>query len=124
MKGGGLPLHLNAKVMRAGCRAPAMALIAGLLSLPGPAMSQSVARSGYAISSETCGVGELRFPRLKIDLKKGFCAGLVADETDQLRFPRSIVQIPGHELFVISDMGGWGHSDGKLLLLDPHAAEG
>jgi len=57
-------------------------------------------------------------------MKAGFCAGLVAGEDDGLKFPRSIVQIPGHDKFVVSDMGGWGRADGRLLVLDPHAPEG
>lgn len=81
-------------------------------------------KSGYAIGSEQCGGRGLSFPRIKLDMKKGFCAGLVLSDEDGLRFPRSIVQIPGHEQFVISDMGGWNRSDGRLLLLDPRAAEG
>jgi glucose/arabinose dehydrogenase len=86
--------------------------------------SEPTKRSGYAVGAEQCGSGPLSFPKIQIDMKKGFCAGLVASEEDDLRFPRSIVQIPGHEQFVISDMGGWGHKDGRLLVLDPHAAEG
>lgn len=57
-------------------------------------------------------------------MKPGFCAGLVASRDDGLRFPRGIVQIPGRQLFVVTDMGGWGHTDGRLLLLDPVAAPG
>src|SRR5512140_1237311 len=81
-------------------------------------------RSGYALSSASCGEAPLAFPRLRIDMKAGFCAGLVASRDDGLRFPRGIVQIPGHRLFVIADMGGWGHDDGRLLILDPAAAAG
>ncbi len=80
--------------------------------------------AGYAIGSDRCGSGAIAFPKIQIDMKKGFYAGLVASEEDDLRFPRSIVQIPGHEQFVISDMGGWNRTDGRLLLLDPRAAEG
>ncbi|WP_316162213.1 PQQ-dependent sugar dehydrogenase [Bradyrhizobium sp. SZCCHNRI20481] len=81
-------------------------------------------RSGYALSSASCGEAPLAFPRLRIDMKAGFCAGLVASRDDGLRFPRGIVQIPGHRLFVIADMGGWGHDDGRLLILDPAAPAG
>ncbi|WP_244626630.1 PQQ-dependent sugar dehydrogenase [Bradyrhizobium ivorense] len=88
------------------------------------ASSEPDKKSGYAIGSHRCGTGSLSFPALQIDMKQGFCAGLVASEDHDLRFPRSIVQIPGHELFVVADMGGWGHGDGRLLLLDPLAAEG
>ncbi|WP_315776481.1 MULTISPECIES: PQQ-dependent sugar dehydrogenase [unclassified Bradyrhizobium] len=81
-------------------------------------------RSGYALGPASCGDGALAFPRLQIDMKPGFCAGLVASRDDGLRFPRGIVQIPGHRLFVIADMGGWGHEDGRLLILDPAAPAG
>jgi glucose/arabinose dehydrogenase len=57
-------------------------------------------------------------------MKTGFCAGLVASREDGLKFPRSIVQIPGRQLFVVADMGGWGHDDGRLLILDPSAPAG
>jgi hypothetical protein len=86
--------------------------------------SEPSKRSGYAIGTDRCGSGTLSFPRIQIDMKKGFCAGLVASEEDDLRFPRSIVQIPGREQFVISDMGGWNRTDGRLLMLDPGASEG
>ncbi|MFB9261704.1 PQQ-dependent sugar dehydrogenase [Bradyrhizobium erythrophlei] len=81
-------------------------------------------RSGYAVGSEQCGSGTFAFPRIQIDMKSGFCAGLVASADDGLQFPRSIVQVPGREQFVIADMGGWQHTDGRLLVLDPHAAAG
>src|SRR6186713_165433 len=95
-----------------------------LLGLAPGASSEPVRKSGYAIGIETCGSGELAFPKIQIDMKAGFCAGLVASEEDHLKFPRAIVQIPGRDLFVVADMGGWGHTDGRLLLLDPHAPEG
>ncbi|MCA6103576.1 PQQ-dependent sugar dehydrogenase [Bradyrhizobium australafricanum] len=88
------------------------------------ALSEPIRKGGYAVASQQCGSGSLSFPRIQIEMKRGFCAGLVASEEDGLQFPRSIVQIPGHEQFVIADMGGWGHADGRLLLLDPRAAEG
>lgn len=105
-------------------RALACVLLAAGLGLAPPASSDQIRKSGYAIGADTCGSGDLAFPKLKIDLRQGFCAGLVASEEDHLKFPRSIIQIPGHELFVVADMGGWGHTDGRLLLLDPRAAEG
>lgn len=95
-----------------------------LICLASVASSQPLRKSGYAIGTESCGSGDLGFPRIPIDMKAGFCAGLVASEDDHLKFPRSIIQVPGHDLFVVADMGGWGHTDGRLLLLDPHAAEG
>nr|WP_271582613.1 PQQ-dependent sugar dehydrogenase [Bradyrhizobium sp. CCBAU 45389] len=98
-------------------------LAAALLGLS-PASSEPVRKSGYAIGTDVCGSGGLAFPRIQIDMKAGFCAGLVASEEDRLKFPRSIIQVPGRDLFVVADMGGWGHTDGRLLLLDPHAPQG
>ncbi|WP_201723774.1 PQQ-dependent sugar dehydrogenase [Bradyrhizobium neotropicale] len=95
-----------------------------LLGLASAAWSEPLRKSGYAIGAETCGSGDLAFPRIQLDMKGGFCAGLVASEDDHLKFPRSIIQVPGHDLFVVADMGGWGHTDGRLLLLDPRAPAG
>lgn len=57
-------------------------------------------------------------------MREGYCAGLVASKDDGLIFPRSIVQIPDHDQFVIADMGSWNPGKGRLLLLDPQAPEG
>ncbi|CAL76425.1 conserved hypothetical protein [Bradyrhizobium sp. ORS 278] len=81
-------------------------------------------KSGYALTAASCGEAPFAFPRLRIDMKAGLCAGLAASRDDGLRFPRGIVQIPGKPLFVIADMGGWGHDDGRLLILDPSAPAG
>ncbi|WP_349631781.1 PQQ-dependent sugar dehydrogenase [Bradyrhizobium liaoningense] len=100
------------------------AVIAGaLVGLVSGASSEPVRKSGYAVGPDSCGSGDLAFPRVQIDMKAGFCAGLVASEEDHLKFPRSIVQLPGRDLFVVADMGGWGHADGRLLLLDPRAPQ-
>ncbi|QIO36003.1 PQQ-dependent sugar dehydrogenase [Bradyrhizobium sp. 1(2017)] len=101
------------------------AVVAGaLLGVVPGASSEAAKKSGYAIGTDTCGSGDLAFPRIQLDMKAGFCAGLVASEEDRLRFPRAIIQLPGRDLFVVADMGGWGHADGRLLLLDPHAPPG
>src|SRR3981189_227399 len=98
--------------MRISSLGTAVALFAAL-ACGSLAMAEPVKKSGYAVGAERCGSGALSFPRIQIDMKNGFCAGLVASDEDDLRFPRSIVQIPGHEQFVISDMGGgWHHNDG------------
>ncbi|MGL3111272.1 PQQ-dependent sugar dehydrogenase [Bradyrhizobium sp. BR 1432] len=102
----------------------AVAFAALLLGLAPGASSELVRRGGYAIGTDVCGSGDLAFPRIQIDMKAGFCAGLVASEDDRLKFPRAIIQVPGRDLFVVADMGGWGHADGRLLLLDPHAPPG
>ena len=90
----------------------------------GPTDAQTVRPGGYTIGSETCGRGPFAFPRLRIGLRDGYCAGMVASAEDGLQFPRSIIQIPGHALFVVADMGGWVRSKGRLLLLDPSLPSG
>lgn len=100
------------------------AVIVGALLAAAPVSSEGIRKSGYLIGVDSCGSGDLAFPRVQIDMKAGFCAGLVASEEDHLKFPRSIIQVPGRDLFVVADMGGWGHTDGRLLLLDPHAPQG
>ncbi|MEK9281561.1 MULTISPECIES: PQQ-dependent sugar dehydrogenase [unclassified Bradyrhizobium] len=116
--------HLTLQCQRRSRRSITAVFAAVLLGFASVAWSEPVRRSGYAIGAETCGSGDLAFPRIQLDMKAGFCAGLVASEDDRLKFPRSIIQVPGRDLFVIADMGGWGHTDGRLLLLDPHASEG
>ncbi len=80
--------------------------------------------SGYAVNDETCGEGSLKFPKVKVGMRAGFCTGIVASSQDGLKFPRSIVQIPNSKLYVVADMGGWGENLGRVLLLDPQASEG
>jgi glucose/arabinose dehydrogenase len=88
------------------------------------ANADTLHKSGYALSDAKCGQAPDAYPKLRIGMRDGYCAGLVASEEDGLIFPRSILQIPGHRQFVITDMGGWHAGQGRLLLLDPDAAEG
>jgi glucose/arabinose dehydrogenase len=81
-------------------------------------------KSGYAAGTDRCGEAPLAFPKIRIDMRPGYCAGLVASKDDGLLRPRSIVQIPDTQLFVVSDMGGWDAKQGRLLRLDPLAPEG
>ncbi len=98
-------------------------LLLALFAALTPAVAQT-SRNGYRIDDARCGEGKLTFPKLAIGMKSGFCAGLVAGKEDGLLFPRTLVQVPGTRFFVIADMGGWGTKQGRLLLLDPEAAEG
>ncbi|MFK4385676.1 glucose/arabinose dehydrogenase [Bradyrhizobium sp. USDA 3397] len=127
-EGGGTVNEFTFARERRNLRLPAAAVVAAGLAAAllgfAPASSEPVRKSGYVIGTEACGSGDLAFPRIQIDMKAGFCAGLVADEEDRLKFPRSIVQVPGRDLLVVADMGGWGHTDGRLLLLDPRAPQG
>ena len=86
--------------------------------------SSAGTKSGYLVGEERCGHGTTAFPKLRIGTRPGYCVGLVASKADGLIFPRSIVQVPGSNLFVIADMGGWSPKRGRLLLLDPEANEG
>jgi hypothetical protein len=88
------------------------------------AIAQTVHQSGYALTEARCGQPPDAYPKLRIEMRDGYCAGLVASEQDGLIFPRSIVQIPSHRQFVVADMGSWNPGQGRLLLLDPDAAEG
>jgi glucose/arabinose dehydrogenase len=83
-----------------------------------------IIRSGYALGEENCGQAPSAFPKIRIGMRPGYCAGLVASKEDGLVFPRSIVQVPDSHLFVVSDMGGWSAGMGRLLLLDPQAPAG
>jgi hypothetical protein len=90
-----------------------------------PASAASpVIKSGYALDGENCGQAPSAFPKIRIGMRPGYCAGLVASKEDGLVFPRSIVQVPDSQLFVVSDMGGWSAGMGRLLLLDPQAPAG
>jgi glucose/arabinose dehydrogenase len=93
-------------------------------SLAAPAAKSNNPRNGYTLGAERCGEGPLGFPKLPIGMRAGYCAGLVASKADGLVFPRTIVQIPGSDLFVVADMGGWSPRQGRLMLLDPRAPEG
>lgn len=90
----------------------------------GPATAQTKMLGGYAVDGAVCGTAPRAFPKLRIGLREGYCAGLVASEADGLIFPRSIIQIPGHELFVVVDMVAWNSGRGRLLLLDPSLPAG
>ncbi|MBX9827136.1 MAG: PQQ-dependent sugar dehydrogenase [Xanthobacteraceae bacterium] len=106
-------------------RVHAAMLAAMLCALPGGfAGAETMRRGGYAVGAETCGEAPHAFPRLRIGLRNGYCAGLVASAEDGLQFPRSIIQLPGRDLFVVADMGGWSRSKGRLLLLDPQLPPG
>ena len=85
------------------------------------AIAQTTLKSGYALADQRCGEPPERLSKLRIGMRDGYCAGLVASEEDGLIFPRSIVAIPGRRQFVVADMGSWNPGQGRLLLLDPGA---
>jgi glucose/arabinose dehydrogenase len=98
-------------------------LAAALSALPQPVLGQAL-KSGYALNEERCGAGALAFPKLRITMRPGYCAGLVASKPDGLIFPRTIAPVPDTRFLVVADMGGWDPKKGRVLLLDPEAPEG
>jgi glucose/arabinose dehydrogenase len=96
----------------------ALGLLIALASVA-PTQAQTI-KSGYTLSADLCGP----FPKLRITLRPGYCAGLVASKSDGLIFPRTIAQLPDVRFLVVADMGGWDPKRGRVLLLDPEAPEG
>jgi glucose/arabinose dehydrogenase len=101
----------------------AMFVIAATL-VATPAAAGPANPGGYAIGPGLCGSAPSAYPALQIGMRAGTCAGLVASSEDGLVFPRSILQIPGDDKFIVADMVGWGSPNGKLLLIDPAAPVG
>jgi glucose/arabinose dehydrogenase len=96
-----------------------LAIVGTSFSATAQSGSEAVIKSGYVLSGESCGP----FPKVRIGMRPGYCAGIVASRDDGLIFPRTIVQIPDSALFVVADMGGWDGGRGRLLLLDPAAPQ-
>jgi len=97
-----------------------LALLAMAPAVPSASAQPATKLSGYTLGAETCGP----FPKLPIAMRPGYCAGLVASKEDGLIFPRTVVQVPDTRFFVVADMGGWDPGRGRVLLLDPQAAQG
>jgi len=88
------------------------------------ASGKKVDASGYEYdpSDTSCG----GFPKLKVQTQSGTCLGLVLPQ-DQIpmgsgnkrvmRMPRTIVQVPGSDDFLVMDMGGWAPKIGKIWLM-------
>ncbi|MES3036587.1 MAG: SMP-30/gluconolactonase/LRE family protein [Bdellovibrionota bacterium] len=74
--------------------------------------------SDYKIGTEMCGQGDLKFPRILLEMRKGYCAGIVAGRESGLIAPRSIVQIPNSPHFLLVDFGGWVRNNGRVILIE------
>lgn len=69
------------------------------------------------------------YPRVMVETMPGTCLGMVLprdramDAATQKSFvkPRTIVQIPKTNQFLVVDMGGWSPKNGRLFLLKPGA---
>jgi glucose/arabinose dehydrogenase len=85
-------------------------------TLVSPNAIKQIAGLAYEEKDSSC----MGFPRLWVEAEKGVCVGLVKaiDSKDKtLRKPRSIIQIPDTEDFIITDMGGWSRKLGKVVRL-------
>src|SRR5258708_24503365 len=92
-------------------------LVGAVVELPKASAAETLQKSGYALTDLKCGEAPRAYPKLRIGMRDGYCAGLVASKDDGLIFPRSIVEIPGHRQFVIADMGSsWSPGQCRLLL--------
>ncbi len=84
-----------------------------------------VDKSGYAYNPEDKSCDG--YPRVMVETLSGTCLGMVLprdralDSIAQKGFvkPRTIIQIPRTNDFLVVDMGGWSPNNGRLFLLKP-----
>ena len=77
-------------------------------------LNASKARETYAAPDGTCD----GFPRLKIGMAPGMCAGLVtgptqADATRKIRMPRELLELDANT-WLVTDLGGWVGKTGAV----------
>jgi glucose/arabinose dehydrogenase len=79
-------------------------------------LSPVIFANTYPVGKELCD----GYPRANIGTKEGTCVGIVAQESEQVKWlkPRRIVQVADTKLFIITDMGGWKRGKGTIWLLD------
>ena len=82
-------------------------------SLDGAA--RTIVRDGYKIDPDDRSCGGL--PRVQIETMSGFCVGLAASASDGLKFPRTVVPLPGSRDVLVVDMGGWAPGAGNVFRL-------
>src|SRR5882672_2439843 len=80
--------HVRCAVSFAVALAAALPPIHRLAAAP----AATATKSGYAVGPNRC--GQAPFPKVRIGMRPGYCAGLVASKDDGLVFPRAIVQVP------------------------------
>lgn len=70
----------------------------------------------YPLGSTLCGA----YPQAQVGTAKGVCVGVVTQRDQGARWvkPRRIVQVPGTQQFLVTDMGGWQRGKGVVWLVD------
>jgi len=89
-------------------------LLAACALLPAGAM----ARTAYVPAGATCD----GWPRAPIGMAAGYCAGIVVTPPEDfgariLRMPRVLLPLPGGKDFLVTDVGRWDNSGGKVFRL-------
>ena len=96
-----------------------LALWAGALEWP-QANAEASHRSGYALTEQSCGQAPNAYPKLRIGMREGYCAGLVAERR---RRPRSFrarsCRFPDIASSWSPTWAAGSPAEGRLLLLDP-----
>jgi len=96
------------------CIGAVIALAMGGASAPAIAAPRVL----YATPQGTCD----GYPRLRIGMAEGYCAGLVAgptaaDRARPMRLPRSLLQLDPHH-WLVTDLGSWDGENGAVWALD------
>ena len=99
---------------------PAISIAVVLAVVAAPFHAQTAPkRSPYALSSATCG----GYPRLKIDMSKGFCVGLVVGAPPTfsqraLKLPRTLTPLGADgTTWLVTDLGAWVPDKGVVWKL-------
>lgn len=101
----GLPAQVGAPRRLIARLLPLALLLAALL--PARAADRLYATEGL------CG----GLPRLPLQTPAGFCAALVADARNGLRFPRRLLEVAPNRFWLV-DMGSWEPRQGRLLAFE------
>jgi glucose/arabinose dehydrogenase len=108
---------------RVGWRRQAYWVSAALSMLLAPLAAEAGAPQPYVTGADSCG----GFPRVAIEMAPGYCAGLVWAPSPgefhrrAMRTPRMLLELPGTNGWLITDLGAWTDKLGKILLLKPGA---
>jgi hypothetical protein len=97
----------------------ARGILSALVLASGPMVADASSSQPY-LSSGTCD----GFPRARIDMAEGFCAGIVMTPKSgefrgrQVKTPRMLLQLEGEGRWLLTDLGSWTAGRGKVWLLE------